>query len=131
MAILRVRLREEIRLYAVIERTPVAAAVVGLEDSSAGHADIHVRRIARIDLNRMQLRTVRRAVLVAAAPCLTLRMLVEAIHSPPRCSVVVRHEQSLRRRSRIPDARARRVARRQPERVVDDAIAALMKRRRL
>ena len=73
----------------------------------------------------MQLRAVGRAVLVAAAPRLALRMLVEAVDAVPRRAAVLRAEQSLRRRARVPDARLRRVARRQPERVIDDAAAAL------
>ena len=131
MAVFGIRLRQEIRFYAAIERTPIATGVLRLEHPSTGHADIHVRRISRIDLNGVELRTVRCAVLVAAAPCLALRMRIESFHSPPRSAVIVGHEKTLRRRPRVPDAGVRRMSGGQPECVIDDALAALLKCRRL
>ena len=99
------------------------AAVGGLEHAAARHADVHVRRIARIDQDRVQLRAVGRAVLVAAAPRLALRMRVEAGDAfqvaPP----------SSERNSPCGDVPAYQTPGcdawpgRQPERVVDDAPA--------
>ena len=102
-----------------------AAGIVDLEHAAARHADVHMRGVARVDQDRVQLRAVRRAVLVAAAPRLAVGMLVESRHAFPRRAAVRRAEQSLRRRARIPDARLARVSRREPERVIDDAAAAL------
>jgi hypothetical protein len=56
----------------------------GFEYAAARHADVHVLRIARIDQDRMHLRAVGRAVLIAAAPGLALRMVVEAVDAGPR-----------------------------------------------
>ena len=80
------------------------AAIGRLEDAAARHADVQVLRVARIDEDRVQLRAVGRAVLVAAAPRLALRMLVEAVDTRPGRAAVGRAEQPLRRRARVPDA---------------------------
>jgi len=79
----------------------------------------------------MQLGAVGRAVLVTAAPGLALRMRIESGHAVPRDAAILRPEEALRRRPRIPDAALRRVAGGQPERVVDDAPAAGREGRRL
>src|SRR5206468_6326790 len=71
-----------------------------------------------------------RTLLVIVAPRLALRMLVEAVDSFPRRSAVARTEQTLWRGSCVPRGSFRRVARCQPERMIDDTAAALRKRRR-
>ena len=114
-----VRIGHEKRFDAFVERPPVRAAVGRLEYAAAGHPDVHVAGIARIDEDRVQLWAVRRAVLIAAAPRLALRMLVEAIDTGPGRAAVSRPEQALRRRSGIPDPGLRHVAWHEPERVID------------
>jgi hypothetical protein len=73
----RIGVRLEECLHAFVKRGPIGAAIARLEYAAARHADVEVLRIARIDQHRVQLRAVRRSVLVAAAPRLALRMLVE------------------------------------------------------
>src|SRR5205823_3304489 len=92
-------------------------------------SDVHVLRVARIDQDRMQFRPVRRAVLVAATPRLSLPMRIEPAHSLPRGTVVGRSEQALRRGAGVPDARLPDVTRRQPEGMVNDTPTAFGKRR--
>ena len=87
---------------------------------------IEMLRIARIDQDRVQLRPVRRAVLVAAAPCpcaadASLKPSTPDQVAPPSVGA----EEALRRGPGVPDAPARRVPRREPERVIDGAAAAL------
>src|SRR5690349_3904992 len=84
-----------------------------------------------IDEDRMQFRTVRRSVLLAAAPGLPLRMRVESVDAFPGRAPVVRPEQSLRRCAGIEDARLVVMRGCQPERVIDDALAAVRECRRL
>ena len=82
------RLRQKIRAHPKIERLPIRSRVRGFEDAAARHADVEVLRIEGIDQDRMQLRTIRRAVLIAAAPGFALRMLVESVHAGPRHAMV-------------------------------------------
>ena len=119
VAELGIRIRHEIGAHAAVERLPVGAGVGRLEDAAARHPDVQVLRVARIDEDRVELGPVRRAVLVAAAPLLAVRMLVEAGDARPGRAAVGRAEEPLRRRARVPDAELGRVARREPERVVD------------
>src|SRR5438046_2487363 len=81
-------------------------------------------RIARVDEDGMQLCAVGRSILIAAAPCLALRMLVEAIDAFPSRAAIGRAEQPLGGSTRVPRGLFGRVTRRQPERVIDDAAAA-------
>src|SRR5205814_8421250 len=83
------------------------------------------------DQNRVELRAVGRAVLVAAAPRLAFRMIVEAVDADPGRAAVGGAEQSLRRSAGVPDAGFRRVSRRQPERMIGGAAAAGLKRGRM
>ena len=87
---------QKVRPHAPIERPPICAAVVRFEHASAGHPDIYVFGIARIDQHRMQLGPVGRCVLVAATPRLALRMVVESVDAAPRGTSVFGAEQSLR-----------------------------------
>ena len=121
----------EVRAHALVQRPPVGAAVLRFEHPAARHADIHMQRVTRVDQDRMQFRSVRRAVLVAAAPRLALRMRVETRDPFPRRATVDRAEESLRRGAGPPDARLRSVARCEPERVIDDAAAVGRERGRL
>ncbi len=125
-----IRIGEEVGTHAFVQRMPVGARIGRFEDAAARHPDVEMLRITRVDQDRVELRAIRRAVLVAAAPGLALRMLVEAVDAHPGRAAVGRAEESLRRRARVPHARLRRVARRQPERVVDAARAARLERRR-
>src|SRR5450631_468640 len=128
MAEIRRWLRQEIRFDARVERAPIRARVGRFEYASARHADIHVIAIARVDQDRMELGSVRRSVLVTAAPCLAHRVLVEAVDAVPRRAAVLGAKQPLRRRAHVPSSRLRRVSRREPEAVIDDTSAALPKR---
>src|SRR5438552_3451507 len=127
MTVLRVRVGKEVRAYAMIERPPIGPAIDRFEDAAAGHADVHMPWVARVDQHRVHLRAIRRSILIATTPRLARRVLVEAFDAAPRCAGVLGTEQSLRRCPRIPHAGFRGVARRQPERMIDDASAALAK----
>jgi len=59
-------LTRQVRPHAAIQRTPIGAAIGRFEHASAGHADVHMPCIARVDQYRMQLGSVGRCVLVAA-----------------------------------------------------------------
>src|SRR4029079_2132124 len=79
----------------------------------------------------MQFCAVRRPVLIAAAPRLALRVLVESGHTPPGGAAVFGAEQALRRGPGVPHTRLARVSGRQPECVVDGPVAAFAERGRL
>ena len=119
---------QKVRSHTAIERLPIGAAIVGFEHASTRHADVDVLGIARIDQHRVQLGAVGRCVLVAAAPCLALWVIVEPIDAAPRGAAVFGAEESLRRGSGIPDAGCGRMPRRQPERMVHDTPATFAKR---
>ncbi len=78
----------------------------------------------------MQLRPVRRAVLVPAAPGLALRVLVEPVDPGPGGAAILRAKQTLRRRPGVPHARFACVTGSEPEAVVDGAPTSRMKGRR-
>jgi hypothetical protein len=80
--------------------------------------------IARIDNDRMQFRSIRRAVLHAAHPAAVLRIIVDAGKRRPVDAPVLGTEQPLRRGAGIPDIRFVGMARRQPEGVIDGTSAA-------
>ena len=109
---------------------PVGAGVGGFEDAAAGHPDVQVARVERVDEDRVQLAAVGRAVLVAAAPRLARGCSLNPATPIPGRAAVVGAEQALRRGARVPDARFRRVSRGQPERVVDHAPLPRGERRR-
>src|SRR6185369_627785 len=93
----RVGVRHEQRFHPFVQRVPVAATIVRLEHPAARHADVDMAWIAGIDENRVELRAVRRAVLIAAAPRLALRMIIEAVDAGPSRAAVGGTEQTLRR----------------------------------
>src|SRR5438034_10233908 len=74
----------EVSGASLIQGLPVAAAVHRFKDAAAGHADIHMFGVARIDVDRMHFRSIRRAILAAAAPCISHGMLVESRDTVPR-----------------------------------------------
>src|SRR5207253_4814889 len=114
---------------------PTRAAVLAGEDAAARHADIEPARLARIDQDRMELRAVGRAVLLAAGPLPVHRVLVEAAHALPARPAVLGAEQALRRGARVPDAGFVGMAGGQPEHMIDGAAARRLgetrRRRRL
>src|SRR5215813_10720796 len=69
----------------------------------------------------MHLRTIRSAVLFAAGPCFTHRMIVESGNRIPGVSAVFRVKQPLRRCACVPDIRLARMARSEPEDVINYA----------
>src|SRR5881398_2672908 len=95
-------IRKEVCPHSAIEWLPIRAFVLRFEDAATGHADIHMLGIARIDQDGMKLRPVRRSVLIATAPCLALRMFVEAVDAMPVRAAIIRAEQPLRRSAGIP-----------------------------
>jgi hypothetical protein len=117
--------RGEVHGDTPVQRAPVLAAVGGLEDAAAGHAEVEVPRVARVDQDRVQLAAVGRLVLVGADPGRLVRVVVEAGHGRPVDAAVVASEEALGRRARVPDARLAGVPRGQPEDVVDGAAARL------
>src|SRR5215472_17960204 len=131
MPILGVGIRKEIGADAPVERPPVCAGIRRFEYAAAGHADVHVARVARVDQDRMQLRAVGCASLIISTPRFALRMFVQTLDASPCGAAVLGSEQPLRRGARKPDARHRLVSRREPERVINDPARALAKRRRL
>src|SRR5437588_10368648 len=104
MAEFRIGLRQEIGANPAIERSPIGPGTGGLENAAARHADVYVRGVAWIDQDRMQLRAIGRAILIATAPLLAPRVRVESRNAFPRRATVTRAEQTLRRRSRVPHA---------------------------
>src|SRR5262249_36293829 len=106
---------------ASIERLPISAPVHAFEHAAARHPDVHMIRIARIYNDRVHLRSIRRAVLLAAGPRLTHRMIVKSGDRFPGVPTVFRAEQTLRRCASVPDLRLARVARREPENVIHHA----------
>src|SRR5262245_19837177 len=119
VAVFWVRDGDKIGRATRVERLPVGAFVHALEDSAARHPDVNVIRVARVDVDRMHLRTVRRAVAKPAGPGRPHRMIVESGYRFPGVSAVFRTEQTLRRRARVPDARLASVPRGEPEDVID------------
>src|SRR5438067_7032214 len=89
-------IRKKIGTQAPVQRLPIHACVNGLEDAARRHRDVNMFSVARIDENRMQRRSVRWTVLVAAAPRLTLRMTIEAVDAFPCRAAVQRTEQAMR-----------------------------------
>src|SRR5437764_11533777 len=76
----------------------------------------------------MRLRPIGRAVLIASAPVLSARVVVEPVDAVPGDAAIRRAEQSLRRSSGEPDAGLGDVAGRQPERMIDRAPRARLER---
>lgn len=104
---------------------PVGAAIGRLERAAAGHGEVEVRRVARVDQDRVQLAAVGGLVLVAADPAVLLGVIVEAGDRRPGDAAVVAAEQALGRGAGVPGAGLAGVARGQPEHVVDGAAARL------
>ena len=83
------------------------------------HREVEVGGIARIDDDRMQLRSIRRAILSGAHPLAVLRVVVDVGEWRPTDAVVGRAEQPLRRSAGEPDVRFVGMARCQHEGVID------------
>src|SRR6266550_3932271 len=83
--------------------------------------------IKTVRQDRMQFRAVGRSVLVIAAPCLSHRVLVEAIDADPRGAVIFGAKQSLWRSACVPGFGLARVSRCKPESMVDRAPATFSK----
>lgn len=77
--------------------------------------------VARVDDDRVELAAVRRLILIAAGPFFAVGMVVELLHLVPGQAAVGRLEETLRRDAGVPDASFGRMARGQPEDVIDDA----------
>src|SRR5215475_8694508 len=103
------------------QRGPGSSRVNRLMHTTARHAEVEMRRVARIDDDRVQLRPVRRAVLYGAHPFPVLRVVVDKRKRHPSDATILGAEQPLWRSARIPDARLTRVTRHEPERVIDRA----------
>src|SRR5262249_57368630 len=86
-----------------VERLPIGAFVHAFEHAAARHPDVHMIRITRVYDDRMHLRSIRCAVLLASGPRLAHRMIVESGDRFPGVSAVFRAEQTLRRCAGVPD----------------------------
>src|SRR5439155_13020100 len=124
MTVFGTRIRQKIRANAFVQRLPIGARVHGLEHAARRHSDVQMLRIARVDEDGVQLGAIGGTILIAAAPRLALRMLVEAIDAFPGCAAVGRAEQPLRGSTGVPRALFRCVTGCQPKCMVDDAAAA-------
>ena len=105
----------------VDKRRPVPTAVRRFVHAAARHAEIEMGGVARIDNNRMQFWSVRRAILRAAHPVAVLGIVVEAWKRLPAHASVFGAEKSVWRGARIPRIGFACVARCEPERVINHA----------
>ncbi|MNT24823.1 hypothetical protein D3C72_1603200 [compost metagenome] len=121
LAVFRIGVGQEEGQAAAVERLPVGPRVGALEHAAAGHADIKMALVARIDQHGVHLGSVGGAVLLAAGPVAPHRVVVEARHGLPRGAVVGAAEQPLRRGAGVPGAGFAGVAGSQPEHMVDHA----------
>ncbi len=112
-------------LHAVDQRRPGLAAVGRFMHAAARHAEIQMLRIARIDIDRMHRRPVRRAALIVAPHRLEDGIVVDRGDRRPAVAAVFAAEQALRAGAGIPHARLAGVARRQPEGVLHAAALAV------
>ncbi len=120
-------LRQKGCFDAGIERAPIGPRHRSIRTRLHSTCRYTCGSIARVDEYGMQRRTVGRAVLVAAAPRLAHRMLVESIDAAPCRAAIVGSKQSLRRSAGVPHARLRSMSGRKPESVVDDSSATFAK----
>ena len=115
------RIESHDHIESLDQRVPGFPAIGRFVHAAAGHGEVQVRRVARVDDDRMQFRSVRCAVLHAAHPFTVLRIVVDAGKRRPRRAAVFRAEESLRRGAGVPHARLVRQAGLQPEGVIDRA----------
>ena len=95
VSVLGIRHRQEIGGASCVERLPVGALVGAFEYAAARHADVEMPRVARIDVDRVQLGPIGRAVLLAAGPLGVHRVIVETRKPAPRCRRRPRSETAL------------------------------------
>ena len=107
--------------HAVNDDLPRFTTAFCFVHATAGHAEVHVLRIARVDDDGVHLRVVRRAVLHRAHPLAVLRVVVDVGKRLPGVTTIGTAKHSLRRGAGKPDIRFTGVARRQPEGVIDRA----------
>src|SRR5262249_39718162 len=105
VAVLGVRGWNEVCPNAAVVWTPTRACVARLGHAAARPADVEVGSITLIDAGRMGFCPAMRLVLIAAAPCLALRVLVEAVDAAPCTTSVVGAKQPLGRGPCVPCAR--------------------------
>ncbi len=114
-----VRIGQEIRRDAFVERRPVRAAVGGFEHPADRDRQVQVPRIAWIDAHRMQQFAVRGAQ--AGRPFRVHGVVVESRDRLPMRAVVPGAKQPGRRAPGIPDPRLGGVPGREPEHALDGA----------
>src|SRR5258706_210340 len=113
VAVFEVRVRQEIRGDALVQRVPGLPAIHALEHAAYRYADIEVARIGRVDTDRMHLRAV--GSRKDGGLYLRIQDVVEPGDFRPCDTAVGRTEQARRRRPRIPDAGFGRMRGRKPE----------------
>src|SRR5687767_8548646 len=83
VSILGVLVRQEVGCDSFIERRPGGPSISCFKHAPSAHAEIHVLRVARIDINRVHARAVGRPLLAGAAPLVSHRMTVESLDAVP------------------------------------------------
>ena len=76
----------------LVERSPRGAAINALKRPATGETDVEVRRISRVDEDRMQNRTVGRSV-IERRPREAHRVLIESIDTAPRHTAILAAKQ--------------------------------------
>src|SRR5579859_2829762 len=113
VAVFGIRIRQEVGRDALVQRPPGCSAVRAFEHAADGNPHVEVKRVRRVNADRMQLCAIR--------PWKDRRLdlrkqtVVEAGDLLPAYAVVSRAEQAWRRSSRIPHARLRCMPWREPE----------------
>ena len=122
VAVLGVRVGQEVGRAPGVEGRPVVAAVDRLEHASAGEPDVEVVPVAGVDEHRVEHRAVGGALDVGPLrPLAPARVVVPAGHRRPGVAVVLAAEQALRRAAGVPGARLVGGPGREPEHRVEGA----------
>ena len=110
VSVFGVWIRQKISSTAAIERFPVCARIDTFEYAAAGHANVNVVFVERIDIDRMQCCAIGWPLLRAAQPRGAVRVEIKSIDAAPGHPVIIRPEQPVRRSSCVPDLRLAGVA---------------------
>src|SRR5262245_16282686 len=120
VSVFGIRIGQKVCDTAGIERMPIGSTVGALEYPAARHPEVHMVRVARVDIDRMHFGSIRCAVLSASGPGEPHGMIVKTRYRFPCISRIQRTEKSLRRSTGVPDFRFAWVPGRQPEDMIDN-----------